>query len=314
MAIITKEDILAASERIRPYLHRTPVLTSSTINKIAGCNIFFKCENLQKAGVFKARGATNTVFSLSDEEVKKGVATHSSGNHAAALSLAASLRNTTAYVVMPSNANKVKIKAVQNYGGKITFCEPNLKSREETLIKVIAQTGSIEVHPYNDVRIIAGQSTAAKELIEEVNNLNIIMSPVGGGGLLSGTALSAHYFGKNVQVIAAEPTGADDAFRSFKSKSFIPSINPQTCADGLLTSLGSVTFEVIINHVSDILTADDTEIIAAMRLIWERMKIIAESSSSVPLAVILKNRDLFAHKNVGVIISGGNVDLDSLPF
>jgi len=314
MAIITKEDILAASERISPYLHKTPVLTSSAINKIAGCNIFFKCENFQKAGVFKARGATNTVFSLGDKEVKQGVATHSSGNHAAALSLAASLRNTIAYVVMPSNANKVKIKAVQNYGGKITFCEPNLKSREETLINVIAQTGAVEVHPYNDVRIIAGQATSAKELIEEIKNLDIIMSPVGGGGLLSGTALSAHYFGKNIKVIAAEPAGADDASRSFKAKRFIPSINPQTCADGLLTSLGSITFDVIINHVSEILTADDAEIITAMRLIWERMKIITEPSSSVPLATILKYKDVFAHKNVGVILSGGNVDLDSLPF
>lgn len=314
ITIPTKEDIIAAADRIRPYIHLTPVLTNYSINKIAGCSIFFKCENLQKAGVFKARGATNAVFSLSKEEVLKGVATHSSGNHAAALSLAASLRNTTAHIVMPSNSNKVKIKAVESYGGKITYCEPNLQSREETLSKVITENGAIEIHPYNDLRIIAGQATACKELVEEIPGLDIIISPVGGGGLLSGTALSAYYFGEGIKVIAAEPSGAADAQKSFYSKSLIPSINPNTVADGLLTSLGSITFDIILQHVSEILTADDSEILSAMKLIWERMKIIIEPSSSVPLAVMLKNKQLFAGKRVGIIISGGNVDLENLPF
>lgn len=308
------EEINAAAERIKPFLHYTPVLSSSAINSIAGCSIFFKCENFQKAGVFKARGATNAVFSLEEEDLKKGVATHSSGNHAAALSLAASLRSTRAYIVMPSNANKVKVKAVENYGGIITYCEPTLKAREETLAKVIDETGAIEIHPYNDVRVIAGQATATKELLDQVSELQIVMSPVGGGGLLSGTALSAHYYGDNIKVIAAEPTGADDAFRSFYSKTFFPSVAPNTIADGLLTSLGSITFEIILKHVNSIMTADDHEIIAAMRLIWERMKMIVEPSSAVPLAVVLKNKQLFAGKRVGIIVSGGNVDLDNLPF
>lgn len=308
------EEINKAVERIKPFLHITPVLSSSAINSIAGCSIFFKCENFQKAGVFKARGATNAVFSLEEVDLKKGVATHSSGNHAAALSLAASLRNTRAYIVMPSNANKVKVKAVQNYGGIITYCEPTLKAREETLAKVIAETGAVEIHPYNDVRVIAGQATATKELLDQVSELQIVMSPVGGGGLLSGTALSAHYFGENIKVIAAEPVGADDAFRSFYSKTFFPSVSPNTIADGLLTSLGSITFEIILKHVNSIMTADDHEIVAAMRLIWERMKMIIEPSSAVPLAVILKNKQFFTGKRVGIIVSGGNVDLDNLPF
>lgn len=309
-----REDIIKAAERISPYLHKTPVLTSTAINKMAGCNIFFKCENFQKAGVFKARGATNAVFSLSEDEISKGVATHSSGNHAAALSMAAALRNTDAHIVMPSNANKIKIKAVRNYGGKITFCEPTLKSREETLSAIISDNGAIEIHPYNDLRIISGQATACKELVEEIHDLDIVMAPVGGGGLLSGTALSAHYFGNNISVIAAEPSGASDAQKSFYSKTLVPSINPDTVADGLLTSLGSITFEVILEHVKDIFTSDDQDTLSAMRIIWERMKILVEPSSSVPLAVVLKNSKLFSGKNVGIIVSGGNVDLDAIPF
>ncbi|HLN52611.1 MAG TPA: pyridoxal-phosphate dependent enzyme [Lentimicrobium sp.] len=308
-------EINQAADRIRPYLHVTPVLTSNAINSIAGCSIFFKCENFQKAGVFKARGATNAVFSLNEKELSKGVATHSSGNHAAALSLAASLRKTKAYIVMPSNSNKVKIKAVENYGGIIRFCEPNLKSREETLDTVIKETGAHEIHPYNDVRIIAGQATAAKELFDQVDELDIIMSPVGGGGLLSGTALSARYFGpEKIKVIAAEPIGADDAYRSFYSKTLVPSVSPNTLADGLLTSLGSITYEIILKHVNAILTASDQQIVEAMRLVWERMKMIIEPSSAVPLAVILKNKKTFEGKKVGIIVSGGNVDLDNLPF
>ncbi len=307
-------EINTATSRIKPYLHITPVLESSSINEIAGCNIFFKCENFQKAGVFKARGAINAVFSLNENELVYGVATHSSGNHAAALSLAATLRNTKAYIVMPSNANKVKIKAVKNYGGIITFCEPTLKAREETLARVIAETSAIEIHPYNNERVIAGQATAAKELISQVDGLQIMMAPVGGGGLLSGTALSSHYYGTNIKVIAGEPVGADDAFRSFYSKAFYPSISPNTIADGLLTSLGSITFEIILKYVHSIITVDDTEIVNAMRLIWERMKILVEPSSAVPFAAVLKNKEIFEGKRVGIIISGGNVDLDSLPF
>lgn len=309
-----KKEIDDAALLIRPYLHITPVLSSSAINEIAGCSIFFKCENFQKAGVFKSRGATNAVFNLTEAELLKGVVTHSSGNHAAALALAASLRNTKAYIVMPRNANKIKIKAVEKYGGFITFCEPTLKAREDTLIEIQKETGAIEIHPYNNVLVIAGQATATKELLEQVTDLQIVISPVGGGGLLSGTALAANYFGDNVQVIAAEPAGADDAFRSFYSKAFIPSISPNTIADGLLTSLGSITFRVIIKFVNEIFTASDSEIIAAMRLVWERMKIIIEPSSAVPLAIVLKNREFFKNKRVGIIISGGNVDLDDLPF
>jgi threonine dehydratase len=304
-----------AANRIKPWLHITPVLSSTAINKIAGCSIFFKCENFQKAGVFKSRGATNAIFSLDTEELNYGVATHSSGNHAAALAMAADLRNTKAYIVMPENANKIKIKAVENYGGIIRFCKPTLQDREESLEEVIGETGAHEIHPYNDVRIIAGQATVAMELLNQVENLQIIMSPVGGGGLLSGTALSAHYFGNdNLKVIAAEPSGADDAFRSFQSKTLIPSIAPSTLADGLLTSLGSITFQIILDHVHSIMTVSDTEIIAAMRLVWERMKMIIEPSSAVPLAVVLNNKDVFSGKRVGIIISGGNVDLDNLPF
>ncbi len=307
-------EINNASTRIKPYLHFTPVLKSSSIDEIAGCNLFFKCENFQKAGVFKARGAINAVFSLDEKELANGVATHSSGNHAAALSFAAALRNTKAYIVMPSNANKVKIKAVQNYGGIITYCEPTLKAREETLAKIIAKTNAIEIHPYNDERVIAGQATACKELVGQIDGLQIMMAPVGGGGLLSGTALSSHYYGTDINVIAGEPTGADDAFRSFYTKSFHPSVSPNTIADGLLTSLGSITFEIILKYVHTILIVDDSEIVKAMRLIWERMKIIVEPSSAVPLAAVLKNKEIFAGKKVGIIISGGNVDLNSLPF
>lgn len=309
-----KKEIDDATFLIKPYLHLTPVLSSSAINEIAGCSIFFKCENFQKAGVFKSRGATTAVFNLTEAELLKGVVTHSSGNHAAALALAASLRNTKAYIVMPSNANKIKIKAVEKYGGLITFCEPTLKAREDTLIEIQKETGAIEIHPYNNVKVIAGQATATKELLEQVTDLQMVISPVGGGGLLSGTALAAHYFGENVQVIAAEPEGANDAFRSFYSKTFIPSISPKTIADGLLTSLGSITFRVIIKYVNEVFTASDNEIIAAMRLVWERMKIIIEPSSAVPLAIIIKNKEFFKEKRVGIIVSGGNVDLDDLPF
>lgn len=307
-------DILEAHKRIEAYIHRTPVLTCTAINVLTGAEVYFKCENFQKAGAFKTRGATNAVMGLNSSEMDKGVATHSSGNHAAALSLAARLRNIPAYIVMPSNSSPVKVKAVRSYGGNITFCEPTLPSREETLNEVIKKVGAIEIHPYNDLLIIAGQATAARELIEDAPDLDIIMAPVGGGGLLSGTALSTHYFSPGTRVIAAEPLGADDAYQSFILKEFVPSVDPQTIADGLRTSLGSITFPIILQLVNEILTAGEDEIITAMKLTWERMKIIIEPSSAVPLATILSHPELFRGKKVGIIISGGNVDLNHLPW
>nr|NQU94452.1 pyridoxal-phosphate dependent enzyme [Bacteroidota bacterium] len=306
----TKADIEAASLRISKYVHRTPVLTCKNLDQISGCNLYFKCENFQKAGAFKSRGAINTVFSLTDEECMKGVATHSSGNHAAALSRAARLRGLDAYIVMPINSSKVKIEAVKNYGGQITFCESNLSSRESTLKEVIQKTGATEIHPYDDPRIIAGQATAAKELIEDTPELDIIMAPVGGGGLLSGTALSTHYFTEKAKVIAAEPEQANDAYQSFSQKKFIPSINPDTIADGLRTSLGDWTFPIILNHVNDIVTVSEAGIVNATKLTWERMKIIIEPSSAVPLAAILENKFNVHGKKIGIIISGGNIDLN----
>jgi threonine dehydratase len=307
-------DIQTAHDRIRPFIHRTPVLTSKSINQIVGAELFFKCENFQKVGAFKFRGACNSVLALSDEEAKKGVCTHSSGNHAAALALAARMRGIPAYIVMPENAPEIKKKAVAGYGAQITFCEPTLAARESTLKKVAAETGATEIHPYNYFNVICGQGTAAKELIEETGQLDILMAPVGGGGLLSGTAISAKAMLPDVRVIAAEPAGADDAFRSFQSKTLQPSVNPKTIADGLLTSLGSITFPIIQNEVDQIVTVSEESIIAAMRMIWERMKIIIEPSSAVPLAAILENKVDVKGKKVGIILSGGNVDLGRLPF
>ncbi|RLD56098.1 MAG: threonine/serine dehydratase, partial [Bacteroidetes bacterium] len=272
------------------------------------------CENLQKAGAFKSRGAVNSVFLLSIGELQNGVCTHSSGNHAAALARAASLRNTKAYVVMPNNSSNVKIAAVKNYHGEISFCSPNLESREETLKEIREKTDAVEIHPYNDYRIIAGQATAAKELFEQTDHLDIIMAPVGGGGLLSGTALATKYFSPKTKVIAAEPKGADDAFRSFNSGVFTPSVNPQTIADGLLTSLGSLTFPIIKENVHSIITVSEESIVEAMKLIWERTKLIVEPSSAVPLAAILENKKEFFKQRIGIIISGGNVDLEHLPW
>lgn len=303
-----------AAARIAPYIHRTPVLTCNALNRMFGGELFFKCENFQKAGAFKSRGATNAIFLLSDEEIRRGVTTHSSGNHAAALALAASRRSAEAHIVMPENSNRVKIRAVESYGGRITFCKPTLEAREETLKEVVRQTGAMEIHPYNDYRIIAGQATAAKELIEQTDGLDQIIAPVGGGGLLSGTALAARYFGENIRVFAAEPAGADDAYRSFKSKTFVPSVNPQTIADGLRTSLGSLTCPIVLQYVDDIVTVSERSIVEAMRLIWERMKIIVETSSAVPLAAILENKIPVKGTRTGIILSGGNADLDNLPF
>lgn len=309
-----KQSVIDAAGRIGPFLHRTPVLSSSAINRMFSCKIWFKCENFQKAGAFKSRGATNALLQLSKDDLAKGVATHSSGNHAAALSLAAKRLGTKAYIVMPENSNKLKIKAVEEYGGIITFCKPTLTARESTLAAVIRETGAVEIHPYNDYRIIAGQATACLELLEKLPGLEVVMAPVGGGGLLSGTALAAGFFGQKVKVIGAEPAGADDAYRSFYGGIFVPSENPQTIADGLLTSLGSLTYPIIQRHVHQIVTVSEEAIREAMKLIWERMKIIVEPSSSVPLAAILEKKVQVEGAEIGIILSGGNVDLSALPF
>ncbi|MHC4167713.1 MAG: pyridoxal-phosphate dependent enzyme [Planctomycetota bacterium] len=313
-AIPTLDDILAAAERVKPHIHRTPVLTCRAINAMVGAEIYFKCENFQKAGAFKFRGAANAVFSLTEEDASNGVATHSSGNHAAALALAARTRGVRAYVVMPRTAPQVKKDAVAGYGAEITFCEPTLAAREQTLAKVVESTSAAVTHPYNDYRIIAGQATAALELTEDVADLDIVMTPIGGGGLACGTALYVKYSHPQTRVIAAEPMGADDAFRSFRSGKLIPSENPKTIADGLLTSLGDKTFPIVTEFLDDIVTVSEEGIIEAMRCIWERMKIVVEPSAAVPLGALLTGRLDVASKRVGIILSGGNIDLGRLPW
>ena len=308
------EDIRRAHRRIEPFIHRTPVLTSTTIDRMAGGRIFFKCENLQKAGAFKIRGACNAVFSLSDDEAKRGVATHSSGNHAAALALAAQWRGIPAHVVMPETAPRVKKLAVAGYGAEIVFCKPTLESRERALAEVVARTGAAVVHPYNDLRVITGQGTAAIELLDQVQDLDLVLAPVGGGGLLSGTAVAVSLVSPKTAVIAAEPERADDAYRSFKSGHIVPSVHPNTIADGLLTSLGDLTFPIIRRHVRDIVLVSEEAIVEAMRCLWERMKILVEPSASVPLGAVLSRRLKVAGLRVGIILSGGNVDLDRLPW
>lgn len=309
-----KNDIEKAYARIGAYVHKTPILTSSNLNNQFGAKLFFKCENFQKAGSFKSRGAVNAILSLPSSHTEKGVATHSSGNFAQALARAASILNIPSYIVMPENAPNVKVDAVRGYGGEITFCKPTLSAREETLDKVVERTKAVIIHPYDDYDIIAGQGTATLELCNEVKNLDIILCPVGGGGLLSGTALSASYFGNNISVIACEPAGADDAYHSVKAGKIIPSNNPNTIADGLLTSLGKRNFPIIQKYVDEIVTVSEESIVAAMRLIYERMKIVIEPSSAVPLAAIIENKVKINNKNVGIIISGGNVDLSKIPF
>ena len=306
--------IRAAAERIRPYAHRTPVLTCSSLDAMAGAELFFKCENLQKVGAFKFRGAANTVFSLSEKEASAGVATHSSGNHAQALALAARLRGIPSHIVMPENSPKVKVAAVRGYGARIVFCAPTQKDREQTLERVVAETGATFIHPYNNPGIIAGQGTCALELLEQVSDLDLVMAPVGGGGLLSGTALSCHYLRPEVRVIAGEPKGADDAFRSLRDGRIYPSENPRTVADGLRTSLGTLTFPIIRRYVERIVTVEEESIVAAMRHVWERMKVLIEPSAAVPLAAILESGVEAVGKRIGIILSGGNVDLDSLPW
>ncbi len=312
--IPTYSDIEKAHDIIKKYAHCTPVFTSSAIDTIVGGRLFFKCENFQKVGAFKFRGAINAIFSLSETEAKKGVATHSSGNHAAAVALAAKLRGIPAHIVMPDNSPEIKKRAVAGYNASITFCAPTLQARETTLAKVVERTGANEVHPYNNFYVIAGQGTAAKEMIEEKKDFDSIITPVGGGGLLSGTAISTKTLLPNCKIIAAEPAGADDAFRSFHSKKFIASKNPKTIADGLLTSLGERNFKIILSSVDNIVTVSEENIVAAMRLVWERMKIIIEPSSAVPLAAILEKKIDVRNKRVGIILTGGNIDLERLPF
>jgi threonine dehydratase len=314
ITIPTISDIRSAAARIRPYAHRTPVMTCHSLDARVGAQVFLKCENFQKVGAFKFRGACNAVFSLSDKQASRGVATHSSGNHAQALALAAHLRGIPAYIVMPSNAPAVKRAAVAGYGGVITLCEPTLAAREATLAQVVAETGAAVVHPYNDARVIAGQGTATLELLEAVSDLDVIMAPVGGGGLLSGTALAAKAIARQMRVIAGEPAGADDAFRSLAAGQILPSVAPQTIADGLLTALGSLTFPIIQQHVEQIVTVSEEAIIAAMKFMWERAKLVVEPSGVVPVAVLWEAKIDLRGLRVGVILSGGNVDLERLPW
>ncbi|RNC85636.1 MAG: pyridoxal-phosphate dependent enzyme [Balneola sp.] len=310
----TLKDVQKAHEVIKPHAHITPVLSNLHVNKRVNAEVFFKCENFQKVGAFKFRGACNAVLTLSDTEAKQGVATHSSGNHAQALALAAKIKGIPAYVVMPENAPKVKVEAVQNYGAEITFCESNLESRESTLIEVVEKTGATIIHPYNDARIVAGQGTAALELLEAHPDLEIILTPVGGGGLLSGTALAAKSLNSSIKVIGTEPEQADDAYKSFKAKELIPAYSTNTIADGLRTSLGELPFSIIKEKVDDIVTVSETSIIEAMRYIWERMNIIIEPSCAVPVAAIFDKKVEIEGKKIGIIITGGNVDLDNLPW
>ncbi|MCR9281632.1 MAG: pyridoxal-phosphate dependent enzyme [Pseudomonadota bacterium] len=312
--IPTLEDMLVAHERIKPHIHRTPVLTSSFLNELTGAELFFKCENFQKAGAFKVRGASNAVFGLDEETAKAGVATHSSGNHALSLSYAAGRRGIPCHVVMPRTAPQAKKDAVRGYGGIITECEPSTSSREAVFAEVEARTGAEFVHPYNDPRVIAGQGTCSKELMEQTDGLDAVVAPIGGGGMVSGTCLTLSNLAPEVKIFAAEPEQADDAARSFRAGHIIADDAPETVADGLKVPLKELTWHFVSNHVSDILTASEQEIVDAMRLIWARMKIVMEPSSAVPLATILKNRDVFAGKRVGIIITGGNVDLGKLPW
>lgn len=309
---ITKEQIEQAHERIKPFIHHTPVLTSTYINSIAGAELFFKCENFQKIGAFKIRGGMNAVLSLPKDQLANGIATHSSGNHAQAIAYAAREVGTKAYIVMPNTSPKVKVDAVKGYGADITFCEPNQQARENALQEIVDRTGAEFIHPYNDERVITGQATCAKELLEEIPALDVIFAPVGGGGLLSGTALSANYFSVATKVYAGEPEGAADAVLSFKSGQIESAPYINTIADGLLTKLGDKTFPIIQQYVTDIFTVSEEEIISSLQLVYERMKIIVEPSCVVPLAALLKNKEQFAGKRVGIILTGGNVDLKKL--
>ncbi|PXW72462.1 threonine dehydratase [Loktanella sp. PT4BL] len=314
MYIPTYQDMLDAHERIKPHINRTPIRTSDYLNELTGAQLFFKCENFQEPGAFKVRGAANAVFGLTDEQAKHGVATHSSGNHASCLSYAAMRRGIPCNVVMPRTAPQAKKDTVRRYGGVITECEPSTTSREETFARVQAETGGDFVHPYNDPRVIAGQGTCSKEFMEQVDGLEMMVAPIGGGGMISGTCLTLSTLAPEVQIIASEPEQADDAYRSFKAGHIIADDAPKTIADGLLVPLKERTWHFVSNYVTDIYTASEEEIIDAMKITWKHLRIVMEASCAVPLATILKNKETFAGKRVGVIITGGNVDLDKLPW
>ena len=314
MQFPTFDDVVAAHERIRPHVHFTPVLTSSHLDRLTGARLFLKCENLQKIGAFKARGACNAVFGLSEAQAARGVLTHSSGNHGQALAYAAAKRGIAATIVMPETSARPKIDAVRGYGGRVVTCAPGTKAREEAVAAELERTGAEIVHPYADARVIAGQGTCARELIDETGPLDAIVAPVGGGGLISGTCIAAHAMAPGIKVFAAEPANADDAFRSKQAGHLVEDDAPQTIADGLRASLKPITFHYVHNAVEEVLTVSEAEIVAAMRLVWERLKIVIEPSSAVAVAAVLKNAQRFAGQTVGIIITGGNVDLDRLPW
>lgn len=310
------DDIRAAAERIKGVGHRTPILTSQTMDKMAGRKLFFKCENLQKVGAFKLRGGWNAVSMLSDEEAANGVCTHSSGNHAQAVAFSAMKRGITSYIVMPNNVPDVKLDAVKGYGANITLCEPTLEARKKTLDEIAKKTGAQVVHPFNNPNVIAGQGTAALEMIEDLGTLDAIIAPIGGGGLMSGTCIATRSLLPEAKLFGAEPAGADDAYHSLKQGKIIPQTNPDTICDGLLTSLGEYTWNILKDHLEAIYTVTDDEVINAMRLVWERMKIIIEPSSATAVAVVLKSefKALKGLEKVGIILTGGNVELSKLPF
>ncbi len=307
-------DIKQAHQRISKYIHETPVLTSTSLDEIAGCQLFFKCENFQKVGAFKMRGAVNKIFSIRPEERKNGFACHSSGNHGQAVALAAKLARAKAYVVMPKNATKAKVEAVTSYGAEVIFCEPNDQSRMASCERIMEQTKAVMVHPFDDYAIIAGQATAAKELIEQTDDLDAIIAPVGGGGLAAGTVLIGHYLNPSIKIFLAEPKEVDDTYQSLKAGKIIPNKAANTIADGLKTTVGERNFAILKEHISDCFTVTEQEIISAMRLIYERMKMVIEPSCAVPFAALLKNKEKFKAKKVGIVLTGGNVDLSKLPF
>ena len=308
------DSIRAAHERIRPYIHRTPVLTSERLNEASGASLFFKCENFQKIGAFKARGATNAVFALDDAIARRGVATHSSGNHGAAVARAAKLRGIPAHIVMPSNSAKAKMRAVETYGAHIVFCEPTEKAREATCAETTKETGATLIHSFENENVVAGQGTAAVELLEDVSDLDVVMCPVGGGGLLSGTAIAVKSMRPKIKVIAVEPANADDAAQSFRAGRRLITEKKFTIADGLRTNIGAPNFAILQRYVDDIVTVSEEAIVSAMRTIWVTMKIIIEPSSAVPYAAIVENKIDVNGKRVGIILTGGNVDLDALPW
>ena len=308
------EQIRRAAERIRPYVYRTPVLRSDAVNELSGAEVFFKCENLQKAGAFKARGATNAVFSLTDDQARRGVATQSSGNHGAALARAAGLRGIEVTVVMPNNALAIKKQAVAGHGAIIVYCEPTPRARDEALARVAASTKAVVIHPFDDPRVIAGQGTAALELFEQVGDIDAVIAPVGGGGLLSGTALAARSLRPDARVFGAEPRNVNDAWQSLQSGRIMPSTGKASIADGLLTTLGELTFPIVREHAAGIITVSEESIVDAMRLIWERLKLIVEPSAAVAVAALLAQPDEFQGRRVGIILSGGNVDPENVPW